>query len=66
MCSLRRIYVQLYADSLLRTSITESKQLRDIEDKVDLQVLLLWRFVEVHASDFKQSFTRNDHIFMGV
>ena len=52
MCSLRRTYVQLYAESLQQKSRTESEQIREIEDKVDLQVLLLWRYVFNPCSTF--------------
>lgn len=48
MCSLRRKYVQLYLEWLQLKSKTENSQIREIEEEVDTEVLLLWRLL-AHA-----------------
>eukprot|EP00250_Pteridium_aquilinum_P021886 c25256_g1_i1 orf=924-13886(-) len=45
LCALRRKYVQLYLESLQLKSKTENIQMREIEEEVDTEVLLLWRLL---------------------
>lgn len=47
MCSLRRKYVQLYLEWLQLKSKTENSQIREIEEEVDTEVLLLWRYANL-------------------
>lgn len=48
LCCLRRKYVQLYADTLLQKLKTVNKEIREIEEEMDTEVLLLWRLL-AHA-----------------
>ncbi|KAI5061209.1 hypothetical protein GOP47_0023714 [Adiantum capillus-veneris] len=45
MCSLRRKYVQLYLEILQAKPKVENVQLKEIEEEVDTEVLLLWRLL---------------------
>ncbi|CAH9120434.1 unnamed protein product [Cuscuta epithymum] len=48
LCSLRRRYVQLYAESLQKLSNVDNSKIRSIEKDLDAKVILLWRFL-AHA-----------------
>ncbi|KAI7737218.1 hypothetical protein M8C21_001541, partial [Ambrosia artemisiifolia] len=48
LSSLRRRYIQLYADSLQELSDSDDTEIRSIERDLDPKVILLWRFL-AHA-----------------
>ncbi|KAH7429919.1 hypothetical protein KP509_09G071400 [Ceratopteris richardii] len=48
MCSLRRRYVELYLEKLQGKPMAENVQMKEIEEIVDIEVLLIWRLL-AHA-----------------